>query len=87
MPYAHAVIEIPRDPSDPSAGVYRYNRGDEVPADLEGMDYLREGGSVADEPYDPDSEPALGPPDVVEIDGVKYVKASDGATTEELTNA
>lgn len=87
MPYAHAVIEVPRDPADPAAGVYRYNRGDEVPADLDGIESLREYGSVADEPYDPDLEPALGPPDVVEIDGVKYVKASDGASTEERTNA
>jgi hypothetical protein len=78
MAYAHALIEVPVDPEDTTKGVVKYDRGDEVPADLPGLDYLREGGSVGDEPYDPEKD-KVPAPDVVEIDGVKYVKASDGS--------
>lgn len=80
MAYAHAVIEVPRDAEDPSAGVVTYQRGAEVPDDLAGMDELREYGSVRDESYDPAEEPAQ-TPDVVEIDGVRYVKTGDDANT------
>lgn len=80
MAYAHAVIEVPRDADDPSAGVVVYRRGDEVPDDLTGMDELREYGSVRDEEYDPSDEPVQ-TPQSVEINGVRYVQSGDGATT------
>lgn len=86
MPYAHALIEIPVDPEDASQGVTLYKRGAEVPSDLPGIDYLYEGGSVSDDPYDPEAD-KVPAPDVVEIDGVKYVKSSDGAeTTSDASN-
>lgn len=86
MAYAHAVIEVPRDVEDPSAGVVVYQRGDSVPDDLPGMDDLREAGSVSDDEYDADNEPTQ-VPDFVEIDGVRYVKSGDGATTSGESNA
>lgn len=73
MAYAHAVIEVPRDDD-----VVVYNRGDEVPDDLPGMDELREFGSIQDEPYDPANEPKQ-VPDYVEIDGVRYAKVNSDA--------
>lgn len=81
MAYAHALIEVPVDPEDSSKGVVRYARGEEVPSDLPGYDYLVEGGSISEGEYDPESDRAPAP-DVVEIDGVKYVKVSDGAAQE-----
>lgn len=88
MPYAHAVIEVPFDAEDPTQGVVVYQRGDEVPDDLPGAEELREHGSVRDEEYDASKEPTQ-VPDFVEIDGVRYVKADDGARTdtEEVTRA
>lgn len=86
MAYAHAVIEVPRDADDPSAGVVVYQRGDVVPDDLDGMDELVEYGSVKDEEYDPSNEPTQ-TPKYVEIDGVRYVKTGDGARTGEASNA
>ena len=82
MAYAHALIEVPVDPEDSSKGVVRYARGEEVPADLPGYDELVDGGSVSDATYDPATD-KVDAPDVVEIDGVKYVKASDGAEGNE----
>lgn len=73
MAYAHALIEVPLDPEDVSKGVTRFERGKEVPNDLPGIEELREGGSVRDEPYDPAADTSP-PPDVVEIDGVRYTK-------------
>lgn len=78
MAYAHALIEVPVDPEDATQGVTKYNRGDEVPADLPGYDELVEGGSISDEPYDPENDKTPAP-ETVEIDGVKYVKVADGA--------
>jgi hypothetical protein len=78
MAYAHALIEVPVDPEDASKGVVKYSRGEEVPADLPGFDELVEGGSIADEPYDPEAD-KVPAPDTVEIDGVRYVKVADGA--------
>lgn len=78
MAYAHALIEVPVDAEDASKGVVKFARGDEVPADLPGYDELVEGGSVSDEPYDPEND-KVPAPDTVEIDGVRYVKVSDGA--------
>lgn len=69
--YAHAVIED---------GDTKYQRGDTVPDSLGGLDELRANGAVSDQPYDPDAEPTQ-TPEVVEIDGVRYVKASDDADT------
>ena len=84
MAYAHALIEVPVDPEDATKGVVKYDRNDEVPADLPGYDELVAGGSVSDEPYDPETD-KVPAPDVVEIDGVRYVKVADGA--QEDTNA
>jgi hypothetical protein len=86
MPYAHAVIEVPVDVEDPGKGVTRYNLGDEVPTDLPGYDELVEAGSVSDEEYDPSNEPVLHP-EFIEIDGVRYIKTGDSATTEAKSNA
>jgi hypothetical protein len=44
MLYAHAVIVDPRTD-------FRYERGQEVPDDLPGLDELQQFGSVKDEPY------------------------------------
>lgn len=81
MPFAHAVIDAPDGT--------RYQRGDEVDESKfvsheEELAELRDGGAIRDEDYDPaaDVSPA---PDVVEIDGVKYVKTADAA--EEATDA
>lgn len=80
MAYAHAVIENPEDGT-------KYQRGDEVPADLPGYDELVEGGSISDEEYVPEPNDMLADVDlrnVVEvddqtviIDGVTYKKTSD----------
>lgn len=76
--YAHAVIEV---------GDTKFQRGDEVPSDIDGFDELVESGSVReDEEYDPAAD-EVGPPEVVEIDGVRYVQASDGADTQGASDA
>lgn len=76
MAIAHAVIEF----QDEDGNVVRYDRGAEVPTDVPGYDELAEAGSVRDEPYDPEVE-KLPPPEEIEIDGVVYIRAADGATT------
>ena len=76
MAIAHAVIEY----TDEDGGTVRYDRGAEVPSDIPGYDDLVEAGSVSDEAYDPEVEKPE-PPDEIEIDGVVYIKASDGATS------
>jgi len=86
MAYAHAVIEVPVDADDPGKGVTRYNRGDTVPDDLPGIEELVEAGSVRDDEYDPTEEPTQAP-EFIEIDGVRYIKTGDGASTEEQSNA
>jgi hypothetical protein len=71
--YAHALIELPDGT--------KYDRGDEVPEDAfsaEDLEYLRDGGSLSDEPYDPAAD-IVPPPEYVEIDGVRYKKESDDA--------
>lgn len=88
MPYAHAVIEVTETDEDTgqSAVVARYERNDEVPADLPGYDELVEGGSIGDEQVDPETfKPE--PPAEIEVDGVTYVRASDGANSGESANA
>lgn len=82
MAIAHAVIEY----TDEDGGTVRYDRGTEVPSDVPGYDELVEAGSVSDETYDPEVEKPE-PPDEIEIDGVVYVKASDGATSGERNRA
>jgi hypothetical protein len=72
MAYAHAVIETEDG---------RYERGDEVPADLPGIQDLRSGGSVSNSPYIPEDD-TLPPPEEIEIDGVRYVRAQDKATAK-----
>lgn len=69
MLYAHAVIELP----DGS----KIQRGAQVPEDLEGLDELVEAGSVSEDSYDPAAD-KVDPPDVVEIEGFRYIKATDG---------
>lgn len=86
MAYAHAVIEYPVDPDDLSKGTVRHNLGDEVPEDVPGYDELVEFGSISDEEYDPSNEPVLHP-QFIEIDGVRYIKTGDSATTGEKSNA
>jgi hypothetical protein len=63
MPYAHAVIVDPRTD-------FRYERGDEVPDDLPGLEALLDFGSVKNEPYEPE---AVRPPMVLsaeQVDGL-----------------
>lgn len=81
MAYAHALIE--------HEGT-RYQRGDEVPDDLPGIDELREAGSVRDEEYvapEPENHMPLSATPVgdgeVVIDGVVYKRVADGADTDE----
>lgn len=72
MAYAHAVIEL----DDRTI-----QRGDKVFEDdfsTESWDELVDGGSIADEPYD-EAADVVPPPDVVEIDGVKYTKEPQDA--------
>lgn len=70
--YAHAVIE--------TADGTRINRGDVVPADLEGVEDLQAGGSVRSDEY-VEQPLEVQPPNEIVIDGVTYKKASDGAVT------
>jgi hypothetical protein len=82
--YAHAVIDAPNGK--------RYERGDEIDEsdfvvkddDTDHVAELLDGGSLSEEDYDPaaDEVPA---PDVVEIDGVRYVKTTDAS--KEKTDA
>lgn len=77
MANAHAVIEY----QDEDGGTVRINRGSTVPDSVPGYDELVEAGSVSDEEYDPAVEkPAA--PEQIEIDGVVYVKANDGAQND-----
>ncbi len=82
MAIAHAVIEY----TDEDGGTVRYDRGRDVPSDIPGYDELVEAGSISEDPYDPAVEqpPA---PEQIEIDGVVYVKASDGATNGASSDA
>jgi hypothetical protein len=75
--YAHALIETENG---------RIERGEEVPQDLPGIEELRESGAVSSEPYEPqqDENP---PPEEITIDGVRYVRAQDGATSAEVSDA
>lgn len=83
MAYAHAVIDAPDGT--------RYERGDEVDLDkfpvivdketgeeIDQAANLYEGGALSDEEYD-EAVDKVGPPDVIVIEGVEYVKAADGA--------
>lgn len=74
MAYAHARIEV-RNEDD---SVTIYDRGDEVPEDIDGYDEMVEAGSISDEEYDPAADVSP-PPDYVEIDGVRYEKVTDDA--------
>jgi hypothetical protein len=73
---AHAVIEVPVDAEDPTQGVTRYERGDAVPEDLDGIEELIDAGSVSEEEYDP-AEDAAPPLQEVVIDGIRYVRQED----------
>lgn len=75
MAYAHALIEL-------EDGT-RIQRGDTVPDDLPGFEELVEAGSLSDDEYDPAADVAPAP-EVIEIDGVKYVKASDGSEATDV---
>ena len=76
MPYAHALIELPDGT--------KFQRGDEVPAKV-AKDHtdLVEGGAIQDTEYDPAVDVSEAPA-VVEIEGARYIKVSDGA--EEATD-
>jgi hypothetical protein len=78
MAIAHAVIDAPDGT--------RYERGDEVDeskfdAHDDELQELRDGGSIRDEEYD-ESADRVGPPAVVEIEGVRYVQADDAGKGE-----
>lgn len=80
MAYAHAVIEL----EDRTI-----QRGAEVSeadfADADRYEELVDGGSISDQPYDPEVD-EVDPPDVVEIDGVRYVKSTDASATKSKGN-
>lgn len=73
MAYAHAVIEL----DDRTI-----QRGDKVSKsdfnDADRYAELVEGGAISDSHYDPAAD-EVPPPDVVEIDGVRYVKTKDAS--------
>lgn len=74
MPYyAHAVIELENRKIQRDAQLT-----DEEAQALPGFEELVEGGALNQDPYDPkvDEVPM---PDTVEIEGVTYIKVSDGA--------
>lgn len=75
MAYAHALIEL-------EDGT-RIQRGQEVSEEIPGYDELVEAGSIRDEEYDP-AEDEVGPPEFVEVGGVRYLKANDGAETADV---
>lgn len=80
MSYAQVHLED-RDADD---NVYRYAPGDEVPETINGYDELVENGSIVEE-FDPNHEalqPA-GPPDHVEIDGVRYERTAQEAADDQ----
>lgn len=79
MPYfAHALIEL----EDGS----RIQRGDTVPDELPGLEDLLESGAVSEDEYDAEADVA-GPPEYVEIDGVRYVKTSDAVESNDVRDA
>jgi len=61
--YAHALIEL--------ADGSRVERGEVVPDNVDGLDELKDAGSVREDEYDPASD-VPPPPQFVEIDGVRY---------------
>jgi hypothetical protein len=75
MAYAHAVIEL----DDRTI-----QRGEKVSEsdfnDADRYAELVEGGSISDADYD-EAEDEVPPPDVVEIDGVRYVKTKDSSAS------
>lgn len=79
MAYAHALIEY----TDDDGNVVRIARGDSVSSDTPGYEELVDNGAVRDESYDPSAEPKL-TPEYVEIDGVRYVKTTDGAEADDV---
>lgn len=69
----HARIEDPEDPTRV------WDRGDTISAeDAERLGLDSEFGAVSEEEYDPASDKSP-PPDVIEIDGVRYTKESTDA--------
>jgi hypothetical protein len=83
--YAHAVIEL-------EDGT-KIQRGDSVKkSDVEGFDELLDAGSISEEPYvAPEPEASdikvaqTVDDDTVVVDGVVYKRASDGASTDEVS--
>jgi len=75
MAIAHALIE---------ADGVRYDRGQDVPDDLPGIEELREYGSVSDEAYDPAVD-EVPPPEEISIDGVIYKRAHDSFDAAEVS--
>lgn len=80
MPYtAHALVEL-------SDGT-KYARNDSVPDKVaEANPELIEGGAFSKEPYDPEADKSP-LPETVEIEGVRYIKVSDAANSEEKSRA
>jgi hypothetical protein len=76
--YAHALIEV---------GDTKYPRGSEVPEDLSGLEELKEFGSVSEDEYTEPEPTKPQPPETVELDGVVYKRAYDGADTEDSRDA
>lgn len=76
---AHALLEHPETGE-------RVDRGEPVPADWPSLDELEASGAVSTEDYDPEADKSAAP-DVVEIDGVKYVKAGENGVTKDDSDA
>lgn len=72
--FAHAVIE------DPVTGA-RYRPGDELPADLPGLDDIVEAGSAGDKPPEPEAA-AEGAP---VPDGATHITSGDGADAGDVS--
>jgi hypothetical protein len=75
MAYAHAVIEYQNEDGE----AVRYDRGEAVSTGVPGYDELVDAGSIGEAEPDP-VEIQVQAPEEIEVEGVRYVKASDGAT-------
>lgn len=82
MAYAHAVIEYP----DLDGETVRIERGASVnKADIPGVEELVEAGSIGEDKPEPVTVDEVAP-DTIELAGVVYKRASDGASTGEASS-
>lgn len=78
--YAHATIHDHKTDT-----VYTRGNVVENPEEIDGWDELVGGGALKEEDYDPSAD-EVGPPAQVEVDGVRYVRAEDGFSSQEASS-